>query len=246
MDYSQYLAGGLAGSILTIIYQWVKGYWLKPRIQICFQSTEPGCSLDTNSVQNPQMIVGRHVRLKIKNTGRSTALGVSVCITRLTLEEESGLDSSALAEDVLDLRLAYHADAAPFLLAPGAHRFVDLAHTDRNVANPLHWLDLQPHPTRLRQRGFGTRAGTCGAEIFVAAENAKAKAKFVKWAWDGGFPGLTIPLQDSPGPLHPVRLLRVLKLRSAAKCKCRLSTLRTQIQAAFAALKARLWRRKPH
>jgi hypothetical protein len=65
------------------------------------------------------------VRLKIKNKGRSTAHGVSVCTTSVTFTEWGG-GSHTYNEDVLDLTLANGRDS-PFMLATHAHRYVDLA-----------------------------------------------------------------------------------------------------------------------
>jgi hypothetical protein len=185
---SALLTGGLAGATLTVISQWIRGRLLRPQLEMLFRNEEPGRRVDTNTTEEAEP-VARFVRLKVKNSGRSTAFGVSVCVTKLTFEAP-GAGSRIFAEDVLDLRLAYHAGANPFLLAPGAHRYIDLAHRSRRDLS--HWYDLHPHPTRLRQQGFGIHAGTYGAEIFVAAENAQAVERFVRWSWDGAFPGLNI------------------------------------------------------
>jgi hypothetical protein len=179
----------LAGGALTITIQWIRQRWLRPRIEILFRNAEPGCCVDTNVVGGTEP-VHRYVRLKVINVGRSTALGVTVCVTKLTFTAP-GAGSRLFAEEVLDLKLSMHEGTAPFPLAPGAHRYIDLAHTNRNDRS--HWYDFHIHPARLREQGFGTNPGTYGAEIFLVAENAKAVPQFVTWSWDGGFPGLTIP-----------------------------------------------------
>jgi hypothetical protein len=85
-----------------------------------------------------------------------------------------------------------------FLLAPGAHRFVDLAHTQLDGRS--HQYDFHWHPARLRLHGFGTRAGTYGAEVFAVAENAKVLRRYVTWSWDGDFPGLKINSNKAARP----------------------------------------------
>ena len=181
------LTGGLAGAAFTLTAQWITRFWRKPRIQILFDAKEPGCLIDTNVVGQTGSIL-RFVRLKVKNSGRSTALGVTVCTTELTFDAP-GTGSRIFSEDVIDLQLAYERPS-PFALAPGAHRFVDVAYVQRE---PLTFFYVfRPEPSRLRERGFGNDAGTFGAKIFVSAENANAAERFVRWSWDGKFPGLEI------------------------------------------------------
>jgi hypothetical protein len=92
---------------------------------------------------------------------------------------------------VLDLKLSLQlTPVLSFLVGPGAHRYVDVAHSNRS--DHSHWYDFHIHPARLRHQGFGTKAGTYGVEIFVVAENAKAVQRYVTWSWDETFPGLQI------------------------------------------------------
>ncbi len=192
----QFLTGGLAGAVLTIAFNGSER-WLRPRIAILFQNEEPGCRVDTNVV-GQQQPTHRYVRLKVKNAGRSTALGISVSVTKLTFTAP-GSGERNFAEEVLDLKLSLHEELAPFPLAPGAHRYVDLAHTNRTDGS--HWYDFHIHPARLRLQGYGTDAGTYGAEVYAVAENAKPASRFVTWNWDGGFPGLAITGNEPIGRL---------------------------------------------
>jgi hypothetical protein len=48
-----------------------------------FDDDEPGCRTDTNVVGVADPVL-RYLRLKVKNSGRSTALGVFACVTKLT------------------------------------------------------------------------------------------------------------------------------------------------------------------
>jgi hypothetical protein len=184
------VTGGLAGSILTIIVNSIRTRWLRPRLRIVFQNSEPGCLLDTNVVGTTQP-VQRYVRLKIKNAGRSTARGVAVCITKLTFAAP-GAGSRSFEEDVLDLLLANH-QPSPFILAPGAHRYIDLAFVTKTP--PSYSYVFRATPVRLAVQGFGTAPGEYGAEVFAYGDDAKPAHKFVRWSWDGQFPGLTIPQQ---------------------------------------------------
>ena len=181
------LTGGLAGATLTLVVNWIKGRWLRPQILVLFHNDEPGCRVDTNALGGTDPIL-RFVRLKVKNSGRSTALGVSVCVTKLTFTAP-GAGSRTFEEDVIDLSLAY-ARPSPFVLAPGAHRYIDVAQVSKSDLSFSYVFPV--YPVRLREQGFGTDTGTYGAEVFVSAENAEAEERFVTWTWDGKFPGLNI------------------------------------------------------
>jgi hypothetical protein len=180
------LTGGLAGAVVNIIWQLITGYWLRPQIEILFDNEEPGCCIET--VGDP---VRRYIRLKIINSGRSTAHGVAVCTTRLTFQA-SGVGSRTFAEEVFDLKLSHHNDIDSFFLAPGAHRYVDLAHTTQRGEGDEYQYDFHQNLQRLRVQGFGSGPGSYGAEIFVSSENAKAKRRVITWSWDGAFRSIRI------------------------------------------------------
>jgi len=165
----------------------VKAVRERPRIQVLFDNAEPGCRVDTNVLGGTDP-VQRYVRLKIRNSGRSTARGVSAYVTKLTFMAPR-TRSRTYEEDVLDLKLA-NGRPSPFILAPGAHRYIDLAVVDKT--NLSHSYIFEAIPVRLREQGFGIVLGDYGAEIFVSAENAEAERRIVTWSWDGKFPGLDI------------------------------------------------------
>jgi hypothetical protein len=162
VPWGSVVRGGLAGSALTLITQSIKQRLLRPRLEVLFNDQERGCCVDTNSIGETE-IAARYVRLKIKNSGRSTALGVSVCVTELTFTAP-GAGAQEFGEHVLDLKLSLQIEPIlSFRLAPGAHRFVDLAHTNR--ADQTNHYDFHIHPARLTLLGFGTRPGTYDRNI---------------------------------------------------------------------------------
>jgi hypothetical protein len=132
--------------------------------------------------------------LKFKNAGKSTARGVSVCVTKLTFTAP-GVGTRTFEEDVLDLKVA-NGRPSPFMLAPGAHRYIDLALVNKDNLS-YHYI-FEATPARLREHGFGTAPGTFGAEVFVSAENAEAQRRVVTWIWNGNFPGLEITGNANP------------------------------------------------
>lgn len=184
-----WLAGGLAGSALTLISQWIIRCWQRPRLKILFRDDEDGCRINTNVVGETEPTQS-YVRLKVQNYGRSTALGVSVCATELSFKAP-GAGRHTFKEEVLDLMLASQIKPVLyFRLAPGAHRYVDVAYTIRKDCSHRYVFSVEP--ARLREQGFGTKCGIYGAKLFVSAENSKAIEKHVTWSWDGKFPGLKI------------------------------------------------------
>jgi hypothetical protein len=180
------LTGGLAGATLTIVVNSIKNHWLRPVLLVLFANDEPGCRVDTNVV-GENGYSRRFIRLKIKNAGRSTARGVSACVTELSFVAPG--TNRIFRDDVLDLIPAF-GQPSPFLLAPGAHRFVDLAFVGKE---PLSFnYVFRNIPARLQEQGLGAKAGSYGARIFVSSENTKAVERFASWNWDGQFPGLDI------------------------------------------------------
>jgi hypothetical protein len=180
------LTGGLAGAALTIVVNSLISYWRRPILTVVFDNREPGCRVDTN-VAGQTGYVRRFIRLKIKNEGRSTAHSVSVCVTELTFTAPG--TSRIFKDDVLDLIPAFNYPS-PFILAPNAHRYIDLAFVSKD---PVTFSYIFRNiPTRLHEQGFGSRAGAYGAKIFVSSENANAAEQVVSWGWDGQFPGLDI------------------------------------------------------
>ena len=182
------LTGGLAGATFTVIANWIRGRWLRPQIQILFATNEPGCLVKSSPAPGTPPDAC-WVRLKIKNKGRSTARGVSVCTTSVTFTEKGG-GSHTYNEDVLDLTLANGRDS-PFMLAPHAHRYIDLAiiENDKNYESKLshRYIVKGDPPARFKDKnfGFGQIDGNFKALIFVSSDNAEATKKVVEWKWDG-------------------------------------------------------------
>ena len=78
------VTGGLAGAALSIITQWISRWWLRPRLEILFANEEPGCRIDTNVAGGTDPVL-RFIRLKVKNSGRSTALRRLIPLSQVAL-----------------------------------------------------------------------------------------------------------------------------------------------------------------
>lgn len=207
-DWGSALTGGLAGSGLTIFTRWVSGLWLRPRLQIIFaEDPDNGCRIETNVDKTTNQLMRCYVRIKIKNCGRSTDHGVTACVTELTFEAP-GASTRNIRAEVFDVKLSHRSDVIPFTLAPHAHRYLDVAHSQR-ADPPSFWYDLYPHLERLRREGFGISRGNFGAQVFVTADNAKATQRRITWEWDETFPGIVI--QTGAGRLSHRRIASGVK-----------------------------------
>jgi hypothetical protein len=177
------LFGGLAGALLNNIWKSVQEHRQMPRLNVVFNDQDKGCNIET--VTTP---AEHWVRVKIINEGKSTARGVSVCATKLTLDGSS-TGSNQFLEEVFDLKVANYKEVSPFVLAPnGGYRYLDVCHIKDGEA--FFRYDLRPDIGRLRVRGYGMNRGAYGAELFVSADNAEAFKRKITWEWDGAFHGL--------------------------------------------------------
>jgi hypothetical protein len=179
------LTGGLAGAAFTFIANWMRGRWLRPQIKVLFNNKEPGCLMKTSPAPGAPSDAC-YVRLKIKNKGRSTARGVSVCTTSVTFTEQGG-GSHTYNEDVLDLILA-NGRHSPFMLAPHAHRYIDLAIIE-DIRNQFYhrYIVKGDPPARFKDKsfGFGQINGNFKAVVFASSDNTEATENLVEWKWDG-------------------------------------------------------------
>lgn len=183
------LTGGLAGSLITLGGQSLRNWWTRPILEIAFDQDEPGCLVNTNVVGGTQ-IVQSHLRLKISNRGILAAKDVSLCVTRLSFEAP-GSGVRTFEEEVMDLKLALTENQTVFRLAGrGAHRFIDLSHTQLVTSGVLFSIDFVIAPARLNILGLG--AGTYRAEVVASADNAASVRRTVSWSFSGAFPGLHI------------------------------------------------------
>jgi hypothetical protein len=195
------LTGGLAGSVLTLVSQWCLRRWSQPKLEIVFQSEEPGCDVNTPAFRVDQdgnfilhegnriEVQQRYLRLKLKNSGRTFAENCSVCITKFEFRAP-GQGRRVFEEEVLDLGLAL-TGLTVFNLAAKGHRFLDLARThDDPSQGHLFGVCFAQVPARLGRELYG--AGSYKMEVFVAANNAKSKSYDIEWAYDGPAGGLRI------------------------------------------------------
>src|SRR5208282_3509528 len=176
----------LAGALLTLLVQGISRWWSRPILKIAFEQEEPGCFVNTNLDVGAEIAQG-YLRLKVRNTGRSTAKDVSLCVVSLSFPAVVR-GAYRFGEEVLDLKVAMTTDTVAFRLAAGAHQYIDLAHTDRRLGTVVLATDFVRTPVRLTALGFAP--GTYRAEVFASAENAASVHGTASWSWDGQFPGL--------------------------------------------------------
>jgi endonuclease YncB( thermonuclease family) len=185
------LLGGLAGALFTLGLQAFWNWWHRPILTLNFDDAVPGCRVETPAIARDRTTVQQvHLRLRIRNRGRTFARNVSVNITEIGFDSAT-TGEQAFDEEVLEPRMALTADRAIFNLASEGHRFVDIAHAVQASFGPAALaLDLGITPVRLQLLGF--QAGDYRMRVFVAAENADSIPQEVRFAWNGTLQGLTI------------------------------------------------------
>jgi hypothetical protein len=182
------VVGVVTGVLTTLTTQAIAGWWKRPILSILFDEDEEGCQIET-IYAGTKDVVGRYLRLKILNRGKSTAKDVSVSIINL-IYQAPGKEPIPFGEEVIDLKLASRENQIVFRLASGAHQYVDLLHTVKIDGSVALIFDFVDPPIRLRK--LGLKQGTYSAKVFVAADNAASTNDNICWTWDGQYEGLRI------------------------------------------------------
>lgn len=185
------LTGGLTGACVNIFYNWLH----KPKLIVRFQQGVRGCVVKTNFLGGEED-TQHYLRLKISNSGRSTAMKVSACVVSIIFKA-SDEGSWKFDEEVLDLKVAMTRCKIEFRLAVGAHQYVDVSHvTHTEPVDPMLDFDFVTTPARLLKKHRG--AGSYRAKVFVSGDNCESESKEISWTWDGRFEGLNIESSDAP------------------------------------------------
>ena len=118
------LTGGLAGSVLTLLFGALRDWNRRPKLRLSFAEGAKGCVVNTPlQMKGPSsgevIATGRQrvLRMLVENYGRTTAHKVCVSSTRLALTPIAGRPEE-LADEVLEFHLAL-VDRSIFDLPPG-------------------------------------------------------------------------------------------------------------------------------
>jgi hypothetical protein len=180
------LLSGALGSALTLIVTALVFWMRRPRLLLSFTARTRGCVVDTPSLGGRQRVL----RILVENHGWTSAHKVNVSAIKLKFYPLRG-SPSVLADEVLEFSLALQ-NRSVFDLAPGAHRWVDVAYADDLGQDINLRFGFAGHtPLRLNLLGFGKR-GSYIFSVIATAENANATKKRISWHWDGSLRGLTI------------------------------------------------------
>jgi hypothetical protein len=178
--------GGVLGFFLRPAIERLFASFFRPRLAIEFPGADPGCEVQT-PVQGSQTPTQNHLRIRIRNCGRTTAQKVSIygAVLRFVAPGQPDFE---FREETLDLKLALTEDVVEFRLSPGAHRYVDLCHVHTIRDSPrLYWHFVQK-PLRLYEQEFG--AGQYRLRVFASSDNSESMAGDIIFSWDGTFNGL--------------------------------------------------------
>jgi hypothetical protein len=182
--------GGLAGAVFAQVISW----WRQPILRVVFNKDDRGCALDTPAelhTQGGNVVPGqqRYLRIRINNEGRSTAHGVSLCVTEITFYPVVG-GASTFDEEVLELPVALSTRVSLDLARDG-YRYFDLFCTE-DFGNGVQFrFAFMNRPGRLYLRQYGH--GSYSAKVLASSNNSPSKPATVSWHWDGTLAGLHIP-----------------------------------------------------
>jgi hypothetical protein len=186
------IGGGLAGAVFReVIVNW----WSQPNLSVIFDENDPGCALNDipglRCDENGREIARgqqSYLRIRINNKGRSTAHGVTICVTKIEFFSNGG-DEHIFDEEVLELPVAL-SERTTFDLPRDGHRWVDLfCVEDFGKGVERRFAFLKPSG-RLYLRPYG--AGKYYATIFASSNNSSSEHAKVCWRWDGRLIGLHI------------------------------------------------------
>lgn len=188
MDYLTLIGGVCTGGLAATFFNHSVQRHRRPRLHLVFDPGEPGCEVETGTTESAISSTVRYLRVKLLNSGRSSAENSSVSITRISFASKNRSEPiQTFREEVLDLKLSMIGDRV-FRVAPGAHRFLDLCLTRKDPEDVAYGFYFDHNPVRLTNLGWGP--GAYSAELFASADEAPPRRAVIKWSWDGTFGGL--------------------------------------------------------
>jgi hypothetical protein len=192
------LTGGLAGAFFTQLIAFFTYLYRRPGLKLVFKPNVPGCTVDVpgHVGETTEWVPLRYLRVKAENVGRTTAHGVSVCVTKLEFWDRTS-GTNKFDEEVLELPVALYSREV-FDLAPGAYRYLDVF---------FAWDSSEPWNFRFAFVNASTSAGriyepeynkvygrgSYRAHVLATAENALAYSDQLDWHFEGTRESLTIP-----------------------------------------------------
>jgi hypothetical protein len=190
MDSSGWLAllgtGGLLGFFLRPSVDRLFIWFFRPQLAIEFPGAAPGCDVKSPVQGSNKVPTHNYLRVRLRNSGRTTAQKVSIYGTALRqVEPGKSIPLFEFREEVLDLHRAL-IGGLEFRLAPGAFQYVELCHVVKGNSS-LQW-DFEQKPLRLYERSFGP--GLYRLHVFASCDNSGSISGDVIFSWDGTFEGL--------------------------------------------------------
>lgn len=200
MVFPEYLfsgfIGALAGSSLTL---WGNHRLAKrnaPKLSI--QCEKEGAYLVNSPIRWPHdapkypagEYQSRWLRVRVTNTGKSTARSARVYIAEFKHRNQNGVETNLQGHDLLQLEWSLRAPEEPstFDMPQGVSRFADVCFTiDRPGVDKIFPAGLMM-PDRLRD---AWKPGKFSLRIMVASDNCPPVEKWIEFSWSGPFGTLT-------------------------------------------------------
>jgi hypothetical protein len=198
------IGGALGGGIVSVVAQEIVRWWRRPKLTILFEN-KSGHFAQTpidwpNNFQNPAAgttsYQATYVRVKVLNSGRTTARDCRVYLTRVVRDHPDG--SKEIIEDQDSAPLNWSMTLSgyqPIDVPVGINQFVDICHTlSRDNPSKLFPTGFFPH----RLRTAWAKPGKFEIALLVTANNVEPVKKIISFEWTG--PWDSIRYVDIPGP----------------------------------------------
>jgi hypothetical protein len=195
-------AGGLAGAILNQFASFCTRLFMRPVLKLSFNGTEAGCIAHTPAfkLQDGKVVESgnqRYLRMKVRNTGRTAAKNVNLCLTQIDLYPKSG-QPRIFATEVLDLKFAMTQDVK-FDIGARAHRFVDVFGVAQYPSGIEPQLGAKVFPYALLEAFTHDGKwipGHYSIAVVGTADNAPSVNARLNWFYDGDLDGTRVLGRD--------------------------------------------------
>jgi hypothetical protein len=182
--------GTISAVAYAIFHEWMLALWRRPKLEMSTAGAPPDCVKTTlTSQRTDEHLADRyHFRLRVKNTGQSTAENVEVYAERLERQGDNGGFKDVDGFPPMDLLWA-HVGRSTQSISPGLSRHCELGF----ITGPKSWeeavdgtakfcFDLEVKPN---QGGYEVGAGTYRLTVTRGASNVKPQKKVIDLRFEG-------------------------------------------------------------
>jgi hypothetical protein len=202
MAYTGYdlVAAAVSGGIVAVFLQEVVHWWRKPSLSIEYENKsayQPKTPIrwPNDFLNNPGAETSEYeatfIRVKVINTGRSTAKNCRAFITAVRRQNTDGSSDMIVEQDAIALSWSMSPHLwSPIEIPVGINQFADICHT-LSRDNPSKLFLTGNFPSRLRKAW--EKAGQFEVDITVTADGIKPVSRTIRFEWGGPWDSLKLP-----------------------------------------------------